>query len=161
MCISTGINVLLDVRTRRETFYSVPKAFMVHQKSLWSLSNRFGHWRQTIISETNNTNNVSLGVSIQQQQLWWSRWVMTVFHVPMVSRSLLVPLGMFFFLVCALWFQCDSITHEASAGGELASLTPSSRISLTCSRLSACRISSSFTWRWREGGVKYQFVVDI
>lgn len=47
-----------------------------------------------------------------------------------------------------------SASHEASADEELSSLGFSSRISLTCSRLSACRINSSFTLKWRVVAVQ-------
>lgn len=141
-----------------QSIHGSAKITLVTKQQLWSLTPNHHLWNK-------QKNNVSLGVSIQSASssscdnpsgheniscgdgylaFIGHCWV-TVFYLGLFT---LVPMWLF-------------ITHEASAGGEPASLTPSPRISLTCSRLSACRISSSFTWRKRDGSVTYQFIINI
>ncbi len=110
----------------------------------------FGHWYQTTISDTNKEKKCLFRRKPPVLQVLAASAVRipvvtTVFHVARMSWSLLeCSLGL-----CSLVPMWLCMTHEASAGGAAASLAPSPRISLTCSRLSAWRINSSFTWRGR------------
>lgn len=78
--ISSAINVLVGVRKVSQC----PKAFMIHQKPLWSRSNSFSLQHQTTAPA------VIIPV------------VPTVLHVAMGGWSLLVPLGMSSLGLCSL-----------------------------------------------------------
>lgn len=124
--------------------YSVPsvQSFRCSSDITWVTEQQFESRTPKILFHLENPTNVTSANGTS----WsiWLRLAMTAVLWCLDGSHLGGSL-----LVHCLRFQCDSITHEASPEEELPS-APSPKISFTWSKLSACRINSSFTWRETE-----------
>lgn len=123
--------------------------------------------KKTLVTE-HQFQSFSHQIKCQNKRLHSSQWdkcwehllpkikfVVRVFPVAVAGSPLLVPRWSYFFLG-----MCSLVFHEETEDGESTSLAAPSKMSLTCSRLSACRINSSFTWRGRCRFIRQRFVVD-
>lgn len=97
-CISRGINMLLD----EEKIFSVPKAFIVHQKLLWSLSNSFSHWHQNTYKNECLLRRIHPMLQVLKAPAVIIPLLTTVFPMAVVCWLLLVPFGRFSLGLCSL-----------------------------------------------------------